>query len=77
MRASRPSTAHPSPSRNVLTCTRCGESVDFDADIFSTLDEALTRLPGYELASHRLELFGCCAACRALGVPAGAAWGRA
>ncbi len=67
----------PGPARNALTCTRCGESVEFDADVFSTLDAALARRLGFELTSHRFELFGCCASCRALGVPAGVAWGRA
>lgn len=64
-------------SRNALICTRCGDSVEFEADAFESSQAAFARRLGFELTSHRLELFGMCAGCRALGLVGNHAWGRA
>lgn len=46
-------------------CTRCGRSLDVDdLGLARVLDDVGRRL-GFEITSHRLELFGTCAACLA------------
>ena len=51
-------------------CTRCGRSQDIDdlglADVLAAVGDRLA----FTVTSHRLELFGLCAACRASGAPA-------
>jgi Fe2+ or Zn2+ uptake regulation protein len=51
--------------------------VEFEADAFEPLGAALAGRIGFELASHTLELFGRCAACRTLGAAAAGEWGHA
>jgi Fe2+ or Zn2+ uptake regulation protein len=48
-------------------CTACGRSIDV---VDAGLDDAVTatgRRVGFRVTSHRLELFGVCAACQATG----------
>jgi Fur family transcriptional regulator, ferric uptake regulator len=48
-----------------LVCSQCGRSTDVgDLGIGRILDE-VARRSGYRIESHRLELFGVCATCRA------------
>ena len=51
-------------------CTRCGRSQDIDDlgldDVLAAVGDRLE----FTVTSHRLELFGLCAACRASGAPA-------
>ena len=51
-----------------LICSECGDVADFALDdaFESTLDAALhkaTKRLGFEVSSHRLDLFGTCGAC--------------
>ena len=47
-----------------IVCSQCGAVNDFAAcDIQDLLDE-LSRRTGYDIESHRLEVYGRCAACR-------------
>jgi Fe2+ or Zn2+ uptake regulation protein len=61
---------HPTESRrggepaDALVCTRCGDVVSFDAGGLEGLRDGLARSLGFELASHRLRLFGRCAPCQ-------------
>ena len=48
-------------------CTRCGRSVDVDDHGLADVLAAIGRRSGFEVASHRLEVFGRCAACQAAG----------
>ena len=53
-----------------ILCSRCGATDDFArCDIQGLLAE-LGRRTGYEVQSHRLEVYGLCARCRAEPVPA-------
>ena len=47
-----------------IVCSECGEVNDFaSCDIQDLLDE-LARRTGYDIESHRLEVYGRCAECR-------------
>ncbi len=49
-----------------ISCSECGAVLDFaSCDIADLLDE-LSRRTGYAIKAHRLEVYGHCAACRAL-----------
>ena len=53
-----------------IVCSECGAVNDFTAcDIQDLLDE-LARRTGYEIDSHRLEVYGRCSRCRRELVPA-------
>jgi len=48
-----------------VVCSRCGRATEInDAGLRSLIDEVAART-GFEVDSHRLELFGLCPACRA------------
>jgi Fur family ferric uptake transcriptional regulator len=47
-----------------LICTRCGEIVEFANERIEHLQELVARRHGFEVESHRLELYGRCASCR-------------
>ena len=47
-----------------LICTLCGEIVEFANERIEHLQELVARRHGFEVESHRLELYGCCASCR-------------
>ena len=48
-----------------LICTACGRITDYDGcdDVVGALRERAATDAGFELAEHRLELYGRCAAC--------------
>lgn len=48
-----------------LICTSCGEIVEFANEKIETLQALVARRHGFEVESHRLELYGRCARCRA------------
>ena len=47
-----------------LICTGCGEIVEFANEKIETLQALVARRHGFEVESHRLELYGRCARCR-------------
>lgn len=47
-----------------LICTACGEIVEFANERIESLQEVVARRHGFEVESHRLELYGRCARCR-------------
>ena len=48
-----------------LICTLCGEIVEFANERIETLQALVARRHGFEVESHRLELYGRCARCKA------------
>jgi Fur family ferric uptake transcriptional regulator len=48
-----------------LICTECGRIDEFENDEVEALQLAIAAEHGYELMSHRMDLFGICAECRA------------
>jgi Fur family ferric uptake transcriptional regulator len=48
-----------------LICTECGEIVEFANERIEVLQALVARRHGFEVESHRLELYGRCARCRA------------
>ncbi len=48
-----------------LICTGCGEIVEFANEKIESLQELVARRHGFEVESHKLELYGRCARCRA------------
>ncbi|BDG06415.1 Fur family transcriptional regulator [Anaeromyxobacter oryzae] len=48
-----------------LICTSCGEIVEFANERIETLQALVARRHGFEVESHRLELYGRCARCKA------------
>jgi Fur family ferric uptake transcriptional regulator len=47
-----------------LICTACGEIVEFANEKIETLQALVARRHGFEVESHKLELYGRCARCR-------------
>jgi Fur family ferric uptake transcriptional regulator len=47
-----------------LICTGCGEIVEFANEKIETLQELVARRHGFEVESHKLELYGRCSRCR-------------
>jgi Fur family ferric uptake transcriptional regulator len=52
------------PHHDHLICTSCGEIVEFANERIESLQELVARRHGFEVESHRLELYGRCARCR-------------
>ena len=48
-----------------LVCSSCGRSVDVEDSGITDVVAAIAARTGYDVASHRLELFGVCPDCRA------------
>jgi Fur family transcriptional regulator, ferric uptake regulator len=48
-----------------LICTSCGEVVEFREDEIERLQAAVARDHGFEIVTHKLELYGECKTCRA------------
>ena len=48
-----------------LICTACGRVVEFRDDEIEKLQAAVARGHGFEITTHKLELYGTCEACRA------------
>ena len=53
-----------------LVCERCGRSTDISATGLSAILREIGTRSGYEIESHRLEVFGICPACQAAARPA-------
>jgi Fur family ferric uptake transcriptional regulator len=53
------------PHHDHLVCTACGEVREFEDPAIEALQEKVAQRAGFEIASHRLELYGRCAACSA------------
>jgi Fe2+ or Zn2+ uptake regulation protein len=63
---------------DALVCTCCGDVVSFDADGLEGLRAGVAHRAGFELASHRLRLFGRCMPCQLAEAAARLqGWGRA
>ena len=52
------------PHHDHLICTTCGEIVEFANERIESLQELVAKRHGFEVQSHRLELYGRCARCR-------------
>jgi Fur family ferric uptake transcriptional regulator len=52
-----------------VVCSSCGRSSDFDDADLSAVVESVGARTGYRIDTHRLELFGLCAACQKLEIP--------
>jgi len=52
------------PHHDHLICTTCGEIVEFANERIESLQETVAKRHGFEVQSHRLELYGRCARCR-------------
>ena len=52
------------PHHDHLICTTCGEIVEFANERIESLQELVARRHGFEVESHKLELYGRCARCR-------------
>ena len=51
-----------------LICTRCGKIIEFENDRIETLQDVIARKHGFQVTSHKMELYGVCKECqRALG----------
>jgi Fur family ferric uptake transcriptional regulator len=48
-----------------LICVECGSIVEFEDDAIEKLQEAIAKKNGFSLRSHKHELYGVCAKCRA------------
>lgn len=47
-----------------LICTRCREIVEFENDRIEALQEDVAKKNGFEVQSHRLEIYGLCTKCQ-------------
>lgn len=47
-----------------LICTGCGKIVEFENCDIERLQEEVARRNGFKIHTHKLELYGLCAACR-------------
>lgn len=54
-----------------LICTGCGRIVEFENERIEALQRRVARTHGFLVESHKLELYGRCAACRAASGRAG------
>ena len=54
----------PSPHPH-LVCVLCGRIIDLEMGALNGLSEEAERETGYEILSHRLDLFGICPECQA------------
>jgi Fur family transcriptional regulator, ferric uptake regulator len=50
-----------------LVCTQCGAVREFEDEDIEQLQQQVARRLGFEIDSHRLELYGRCASCRSAG----------
>jgi Fur family ferric uptake transcriptional regulator len=48
-------------------CTTCGKIIEFEDETIERLQEATAARFGFELQSHKMELYGRCADCAAAG----------
>lgn len=50
-------------------CSNCGKITDFHYPSLDDIEIAASRLTGYEITHHRLELYGLCPACQQVVEP--------
>jgi len=48
-----------------LICIKCRSIMDVSADGLDVLPDQISRSTGYQIVSHRLDLFGICPSCQA------------
>ncbi len=46
-----------------LICTRCGKIVEFEDDRIEHLQDAVAKKHGFQVRSHKLEMYGLCESC--------------
>jgi len=56
------------PVHEHLICTNCSKVIEFESPQIVRLQEEMSRLHGFLPTRHRLEIYGICADCRAVGV---------
>jgi Fur family transcriptional regulator, ferric uptake regulator len=56
--------AHGGGHHDHLICTGCGRIVEFENERIEELQLRVARSHGFEVQSHKLEMYGRCAACR-------------
>ena len=59
-----PSTTRHAEDHDHLICTACGEIVEFESERIAELQRRVARRHGFEVDSHKLELYGRCERCR-------------
>jgi Fur family transcriptional regulator, ferric uptake regulator len=47
-----------------LICTRCGTIVEFENDRIEALQDKVARQHGFQVTSHKMELYGFCESCQ-------------
>lgn len=47
-----------------LICTSCGKIVEFENDRIEALQDAVAQEHGFDVTSHKMELYGLCGDCR-------------
>ena len=47
-----------------LICTRCGTIVEFENDRIEALQDKVARQHGFQVTSHKMELYGFCQSCQ-------------
>ena len=47
-----------------LMCLDCGDIVDADLDVLDTLPQQIATRTGYQLVSHRFDIYGICPRCQ-------------
>jgi Fur family ferric uptake transcriptional regulator len=55
------------PHHDHVVCLKCGEVREFEEPVIEELQERVARRLGFRITSHRMELYGLCAACAAEG----------
>jgi Fur family transcriptional regulator, ferric uptake regulator len=50
-----------------LVCTKCSQVVEFSEAEIERLQDEVARNAGFEISSHKLELYGSCKRCRTAG----------
>jgi Fur family transcriptional regulator, ferric uptake regulator len=50
-----------------IVCSSCGRTVEVEDNGLEAIAAAIARRVGYQVQTHRLELFGLCPACRSAG----------
>ena len=47
-----------------MICTQCGKSIEFHNYLIEKLQEDVAREHGFEMTTHKLDMFGICQDCR-------------
>ena len=62
----------PTPEKNHhdhLICLHCGRIIEFEDEALETLQNRIARRCRFKVFHHRMELYGCCAACLKKQIP--------